>query len=160
MSSAPPDRARLLEDLTREIRWVSARSVLFSHLAAERAGLHLTDLEALDILALTGPIPAGRLAELTGLTTGATTALIDRLEAAGFVGRAPDSADRRRVIVQPLPWPRPMAEAVAPLYAAMASGFVELCARYDEQELAFILNFLRGANAVGAETIAHAQRPP
>jgi hypothetical protein len=53
-----------------------------------------------------------------------------------------------------------MVEAVAPLYAAMASEFVELCARYDDQELAFILDFLRRANTAGAETIALAQRPP
>jgi DNA-binding MarR family transcriptional regulator len=160
VSSSPPDRAALLAELTREMRWGSARSVLVSHLAAERTGLHETDLESLDILALTGPILAGRLAELTGLTTGAVTALIDRLEAAGCVRREPDPADRRRVIVRPLPWPESLMTAVAPLYAALESGFGELCARYSDKELAFILDFLRAGNAVGAAAIAQARQMP
>ena len=159
MSSLPSNHADLVAELAREVRWLSARSVLFSHLAAERAGLRPTDLESLDILALTGPIPAGRLAALTGLSTGSVTALIDRLEAAGCVRREPDPADRRRVIVQPVPWPAPMAEAAQPLYAAMAAGFEELCRQYGDEELALILGFLRGANAMGAGVIAEVQQP-
>ncbi len=146
-----------MAEISREVRWLSARSVLFSHLAAERAGLRPTDLEALDILALTGPIPAGRLAALTGLSSGSVTALIDRLETAGCVRREPDPADRRRVIVQPLPWPAAMAKAVQPLYEAMGVGFEELCRQYRNDELALILGFLRGANAMGAAAIARAQ---
>ena len=157
MSSPPRDRAELIAELSREVRWNTARSVLFSHLVAERAGLRPTDLEALDILGLTGPIPAGRLAALTGLSTGSVTALIDRLEAAGAARREPDPADRRRVIVRPLPWPEPMAEAAQPLYAVMGVGFEELCRQYRDEELALILRFLRGANEMGAAVIDQAQ---
>ena len=157
MSSRSADDANLVAELSREVRWLSARSVLFSHLAAERVGLRPTDLEALDILALTGPMPAGRLAALTGLSSGSVTALIDRLEAAGCAQREPDPADRRRVIVQPLPWPEAMAEAVQPLYEAMGSGFEELSRQYRDEELTLILGFLRGANAMGAAAIAQAQ---
>ena len=157
MSSPPGDRSSLVAELSREVRWLSARSVLFSHLAAERVGLRPTDLEALDILALTGPIPAGRLAALTGLSSGSVTALIDRLEAAGCARREPDPADRRRVIVQPVPWPAVMAEAAQPLYEAMGTGFAELCRQYRDEELALILGFLRGANDMGAAAIAQAQ---
>src|ERR687894_1475400 len=107
MSSHSDDQFDLVAEISREVRWLSARSVLFSHLAAERVGLRPTDLEALDILALTGPIPAGRLAALTGLSSGSVTALIDRLETAGGGRRELDSTDRRRGIVQPLPWPAP-----------------------------------------------------
>jgi DNA-binding MarR family transcriptional regulator len=160
MSRHSGDQSDLVAEISRELRWLSARSVLFSHLAAERAGLRPTDLEALDILALTGPIPAGRLAALTGLSSGSVTALIDRLEAAGCARREPDSADRRRVIVQPLPWPVAMAEAVQPLYEAMGAGFEELCRQYRDEELALILEFLRGANAMGAAAIAQAQEMP
>lgn len=157
MSSRSADNANLVAELSREVRWLSARSVLFSHLAAERAGMRPTDLEALDILALTGPIPAGRLAALTGLSSGSVTALIDRLEAAGCARREPDPADRRRVIVQPLPWPTAMVEAARPLYEAMGAGFEELCRQYRDEELTLILEFLRGANAMGAAAIAQAQ---
>jgi DNA-binding MarR family transcriptional regulator len=157
MSSPTGDQSNLVAELSREVRWLSARSVLFSHLAAERVGLRPTDLEALDILALTGPIPAGRLAALTGLSSGSVTALIDRLEAAGCARREPDPADRRRVIVHPLPWPEPMAAAAQPLYEAMGTGFAELCRQYPDEELALILRFLRGANAMGAAAITQVQ---
>ena len=157
MSSELGEQSDLVGELSREVRWISARSVLFSHLASERAGLRPTDLEALDILALTGPIPAGRLAALTGLSTGSVTALIDRLEAAGCARREPDPADRRRVIVQPLPWPAAMAEAVQPLYEAMGAGFEALCRQYRDEELTLILEFLRGANSMGATAIFQAQ---
>jgi DNA-binding MarR family transcriptional regulator len=69
--------------------------------AMEDVGLHSTDLGALCLLLLHGPAPAGRLAELTSLTTGAVTGVIDRLEAGGFVRREVDAADRRKVIVVP-----------------------------------------------------------
>jgi DNA-binding MarR family transcriptional regulator len=60
-----------------------------------------TDFGSLCLLLLHGPAPAGRLAELTGLTTGAVTGVIDRLEQGGFVRREVDPADRRKVIVVP-----------------------------------------------------------
>ncbi len=154
MSSAMGDRAELLEGLVREMRWGSALSVLFSHVMATRAGLRSTDLEALDILDLTGPIPAGRLAELTGLTTGAVTALVDRLAAAGCVARTPDAADRRRVIVSPLPPPAWLVSATGPAYALMQRRFEELCQRYSDDDLSRILSFLRGSNAAARDTIA------
>ena len=76
-----------------------------SHTAgvAERLGLAATDVDVLRLLADEGAMPVGRIGELTTLTTGATTRLIDRLEQAGYVRREPDPADRRRVIVAPVP---------------------------------------------------------
>ena len=69
--------------------------------AIEDVGLNPTDIGSLCLLLLHGPAPAGRLAELTGLTTGAVTGVIDRLEAGGFVRREVDPGDRRKVIVVP-----------------------------------------------------------
>src|SRR5215468_6026034 len=69
--------------------------------AAEDVGLNPSDLGCLCLLLLHGPIPAGRLAELTGLTTGAVTGVVDRLERAGFAQRVLDPTDRRKVIVKP-----------------------------------------------------------
>jgi DNA-binding MarR family transcriptional regulator len=93
------------EDVIRDLR-LSLRQfiaeVLFSNVAAtESVGLNSTDLGSLCLLLLYGPSPAGRLAELTGLTTGAVTGVVDRLERAGFVRREMDPGDRRRVIVAP-----------------------------------------------------------
>lgn len=154
MSSQPGHRAALLAALDREMRWMNAHSVLFSQVVADLAGLAPTDLEALDILNLTGPIPAGRLAELIGLTTGSTTTLIDRLEAAGCVLRERDPTDRRRVIVRPLGLPDRMTRTVGPAFVSMARGMDELYARYHDEELKLILDFAGKTNAVVAGRVA------
>jgi DNA-binding MarR family transcriptional regulator len=75
--------------------------IVSSYEATEDVGVNPTDLGSLCLLLLHGPAPAGRLAELTGLTTGAVTGVIDRLESGGFVHREVDPADRRKVIVVP-----------------------------------------------------------
>lgn len=80
-------------------RYLSAM-VLHSLAAAEAAGLNATDYFALNLLDLTGPQTSGELARWTGLTTGATTRLIDRLEKGGHVRRVLDPADRRKVMVE------------------------------------------------------------
>ncbi|MFD8637623.1 MarR family winged helix-turn-helix transcriptional regulator [Streptomyces sp. NPDC059533] len=71
--------------------------------SAEAAGLHTSEWYALSLITLEGSLSSGELASRTGLTTGATTRLIDRLERAGYARRAADPHDRRRVIVEPVP---------------------------------------------------------
>ncbi|MCM1971400.1 MarR family transcriptional regulator [Streptomyces sp. ZAF1911] len=71
--------------------------------SAEAAGLHTSEWYALSLITLEGGLSSGELATRTGLTTGATTRLIDRLERAGYARRAADPGDRRRVIVEPVP---------------------------------------------------------
>jgi DNA-binding MarR family transcriptional regulator len=68
--------------------------------AGEHVGLNIVDFEAVRFLAEEGPVPAGRIAEAMGITTGAVTGLIDRLERAGWVERARHEIDRRQVVVQ------------------------------------------------------------
>ncbi|MCI0686405.1 MAG: MarR family transcriptional regulator, partial [Sporichthyaceae bacterium] len=70
---------------------------------ADRAGINATDWECLDVLDWTGPITAGEQARQLGITSGAVTGVIDRLERGGWVRRAVDPADRRRVIVELVP---------------------------------------------------------
>lgn len=69
--------------------------------ATEDVGLNSTDLGALCLLLVHGPTSAGRLAELTGLTSGAVTGVVDRLERGRFVRRDAHPVDRRRVIIVP-----------------------------------------------------------
>jgi DNA-binding MarR family transcriptional regulator len=68
--------------------------------AAEHLGLTSFDFDAVQYLAEAGPVPAGRIAEAMGITTGAVTGLVDRLERAGWVERARHEVDRRQVVVQ------------------------------------------------------------
>ena len=73
---------------------------LLGQMSAERIGINVTDLNCLNIVALTGSMTAGDLARATGLTTASITGVLDRLEEGGFVRRERDPHDRRRVIVK------------------------------------------------------------
>ena len=128
-----------------------AQSVLVSQATAERLGMNQSDLECLDGLNVAGPIAAGRLAELTGLTTGAVTDLVDRLEAAGYGRRERDPGDRRRVIVRPLPT---AIARIEPLFAPMAREMAELCERYSDEELTLLLDFFARAGQVALGHVA------
>jgi DNA-binding MarR family transcriptional regulator len=96
-------REAAVRDLKLNLRHFVVELLVSNFEAIADVGLNPTDLGALCLLLLHGPAPAGRLAELTGLTTGAVTGVIDRLEGGGFVHREIDAADRRKVIVVPEP---------------------------------------------------------
>jgi DNA-binding MarR family transcriptional regulator len=108
--------------------------------AAQLLGLNRTDGRCLDILDQHGQMSAGELARQSGLTTGAITAVIDRLERIGYVQRVADPSDRRRVLVGPTQQARedswelfgPLAEAVRP----MLSG-------YSDEDLRLLIDFQR-----------------
>jgi DNA-binding MarR family transcriptional regulator len=96
-----PSREIAVRDLKLQLRHFVVELLVSNFEALEEVGLHQTDLGSLCLLLLHGPAPAGGLAELTGLTTGAVTGVIDRLEKGGFVRREVDIRDRRKVIVVP-----------------------------------------------------------
>jgi DNA-binding MarR family transcriptional regulator len=152
VSSLLSDHATTADALERALREVSGQSVLFSHAVANRLGMNPADLESLDILARHGPMTAGRLAELTGLTTGAITGLVDRLERRGYARREPHPTDRRSVIVQPLT--ETAERDLAPSYAGMARAMRELMSGYNDAELSVITDFLTRAAAITADQIA------
>jgi DNA-binding MarR family transcriptional regulator len=123
----------------------------FEDAAAEYFGLNRTAMRCLEVLDRSGQLTAGQIATETGLTSGAVTAMLDRLERAGYVRRLRDASDRRRVLVEMTGRARQVAaEVYGPLAAAMAEF-----ERYTDDELALIRDFLR----LGSETlIAHAAR--
>ena len=77
--------------------------MIFGQTVANTVGISGSDLECLDFLNLEGRVTAGRLAEVTGLTTGAITGVVDRLEKAGLVRRERDPDDRRKVFIATVP---------------------------------------------------------
>lgn len=91
-------RARISASVLRFI----ASAVLHNQEVAQRVGLAGSDSQFLTLLRLHGPLTPGRLAALTGLSTGTVTGVVDRLEGAGFVRRERDAGDRRRVLVTPV----------------------------------------------------------
>jgi DNA-binding MarR family transcriptional regulator len=93
-------KRRLVDELIREFRVSGNQDNAFDALAAERLGVNETDLHCLNIIEASGGLTAGELAVQSGLTNGAITGVLDRLERAGFAQRVPDPGDRRRVQVQ------------------------------------------------------------
>ena len=88
-------------EIAASLQIFAARHLVHSLLASEALGLAPTDLMCMCLLQLHGPATPGWLAEMTGLSTGAVTGVVDRLERGGYVTRAQDPHDRRRVIVAP-----------------------------------------------------------
>jgi DNA-binding MarR family transcriptional regulator len=113
--------------------------VLHNQVVAGRVGLGASDSQFLSLLSLYGPLTPGRLAELSGLTTGTVTGVIDRLEQGGFVRRARDAADRRKVLVTPVP--EAMA-ALAEHYRAEGEHLDAVLRRRDPAQLQVIADFL------------------
>lgn len=141
-------KAEMVTRVGIQVRQMGAQSVLTSQVIAERFDLHTTDLECLDLIYLRQNPSAGELANATGLTSGAVTALIDRLEDAGFVKRVADPTDRRRLHVQIRP------TAIAPIkavYEPIQTRMFELWSTYSIQELTVILDFLSRSTKLAVE---------
>ena len=111
---------------------------MFAKAVADRAGISSSDMDCMDFLNVEGRMTAGRLAELTGLTSGAITGVIDRLERAGFVRRERDADDRRKVFIAPV------AERVMELarpFELMQRAMHKQSAGYTDAELKLLLRY-------------------
>jgi DNA-binding MarR family transcriptional regulator len=132
-----PERIAAVEMAVRNL---IASAILFNHQVAQRVGLGASDAQFMHLLQLNGPLTPGRLAELSGLTTGTVTGVLDRLESAGFIRRERDPADRRKVIVK-VDEQRLWRE-MGPLYATQAESLAAVAGSYDAEQLEVIEGFL------------------
>ena len=96
-------KRELVDELIREFRMSGNQDSAFDNLAAQRPGVNDTDLHCLNIIENAGGLSASELAAQSGLTNGAVTGVLDRLERAGYARRVADPADRRRVNVEVTP---------------------------------------------------------
>src|ERR1700716_935093 len=130
----------LVERVGIAVRRMGAQSVLASDIIAGAFEIHKTDLESLDLIYLRGgACSAGELSKATGLTSGSTTALIDRLPKGGYGAREPGPNDRRRQIV------RIQAEAIEPIkavYAPMQREMFKLWSSYRAKDLEVVVDFI------------------
>lgn len=136
-----PDEPSLFEQLGDEVRASQRATDIVDELVCEILGVNRTDARCLDILDQYGRMTAGALALASALTTGAITAVADRLERAGYVRRVADPQDRRRVLIELTSEARRAADELMREPMAAAAG--ALAERFSEDELRVVLEFTR-----------------
>ena len=146
-----------IDGVVRSLRRVNLQGSLFGQTVAIRFGLSESDIETLEALIEMGASTAGRLADLTGLTSGAVTRVIDRLEQSGYVRRAPDPDDRRKVIVEVVP------EKVAAIRSTLdrvGAASADEIGRYTDAQLALITEFLGRMEQITRDEAASLREHP
>jgi DNA-binding MarR family transcriptional regulator len=132
------DRRRLENDFLLVMRRAGSIMQLLGQASADRIGINATDLNCLNIVALTGRMTAGELARQTGLSTASITGVLDRLEEGGFVRRVRDPHDRRRVIVE---LGGPGLREIGPTFGPVVKAWRATAASYSDDELRLLLEF-------------------
>jgi len=145
-------KQRLIEQTLQEIRALDGELDLMDQAIADRLGMNRTDAQCMDLISRLGPMTAGDLSDRVGLTAGAITAVLDRLERGHWISRVHDTVDRRRVMVS-----RGQAghAKMSPIFARLRRSTRKVLTRYSEEQLDLIADFLRRTAGVAAE---HRQR--
>jgi DNA-binding MarR family transcriptional regulator len=130
----------LVDELLHLARAHEAANDAFDEVAREKLGINRTDLRCLNIVDNSGPMTAGRLAELSGLTTAAVTSVLDRLERAGYARRVRDQPDRRQVMVEVTPL---LAERATPIWGPLGEEARSTLSRMSAEELRALIDFYR-----------------
>ena len=134
------------------MREFMARAVLFQDAVARSGGISSTDLQVVSLLMSEGPATPGELAERSGLTAGGSiTAVLDRLERAGYATRERDATDRRKVIVTANV--ATVMQKVGPIYGRVASRWAEYLDTLDDEQIDFASELFARAAQVNREEI-------
>jgi DNA-binding MarR family transcriptional regulator len=136
-------RRALRESLVRETRHFLAEAILFNQQLADRLGINPIDYQVLNLLDLFGPATPGDLAQLTGLSSGGMTVVIDRLEHGHYIERVRNPRDRRSVIVRFATGPK---RRLAALYKPVLALMDTVLAAYDLEQLGVINDFFMRSN--------------
>jgi DNA-binding MarR family transcriptional regulator len=153
-------REQKFDWISELMRRASTYGLLIHQAIADELGLGPTDLKCLDAARGERRLTAGRLAEITGLSTSATTAALDRLERRGFIQRERDEHDRRRVFVVSTGEHEAQTER---LFAPLATESRALLDNYDDEQLQLIADFLERLDGVNRRLITaqpHEARRP
>lgn len=135
------NREEIIHTIVERFREMSIETIMFHQAIADVLGLHITDHKSLDLIHRFGSMPAGKLAELTGLTSGAVTGIIDRLEKVGYVKRTNDPKDRRKTIVESTK-NRKLEKKIEAIFMPLHERIYKLLSSYSDGELAFLLNVM------------------
>jgi DNA-binding MarR family transcriptional regulator len=146
--SGPPP---LIEELISAVRAYQRATEDMDTAAYAALGVNRSGGKCLDVLEEREPMTAGELAEELGLTTGAVTTLLDRLEQAGYVSRTRDTVDRRRVLVQLTALAR---RRIVELYGPMGEQGGKWFEPMSDDDIRLIIGFLRYGTEVSVENAA------
>jgi DNA-binding MarR family transcriptional regulator len=140
-----------LQDLGRKI---STQTVFLHQAIAQSVGLNATDTKCIDLILSDphGSMTAGGLSGMTGLTTGAITHILDRLERRQFIERVRDTKDRRKVLIRIR---HESLEPLAPKYEEIGKAYMSLAERYGDKELQLICDYMESATEVSKRELAH-----
>ena len=154
MSSRTSSRVALVARHDVAMRDFNAHAVLLQDFIAKSAGLNGADLQVVGLLMSNGPATPGELAELTGLSAGgAITALVDRLESAGYVVRHRDGRDRRRVLVEAVP--EVVLASVGTIYQRIGEQWNSFLATLSDDQLLIVTEVIEAATTLNRSEIAH-----
>jgi len=145
MESTMKSKEELMGELSQSVQRSGTLTVIHTNAIADKIGLSATEFEAVDIITNNQPVSAGQLATFCGLTTGAVTGLVDRLERAGFVRRKSDPEDRRRVLLEHVQVPQ-IESKVRQLYQPIAIAYESLLSKYTPEQLEFLLEYTNTLN--------------
>jgi len=134
--------------LQRALRDASSELMRLNHAVSRRVGLAAIDLEVMDLLGQRGPLSPSELANFTGVTPATMTGILDRLERDGWVRRARDDPDRRRVTIQVI---RGRIPAIATQFRGMQTRLQDVCADYSDKQLELITDFMRRVAESGVD---------
>jgi DNA-binding MarR family transcriptional regulator len=147
------DRRQVMARLWDLGRIMSTQTVFLHQAIAQGVGLNATDTKCLDLILRghEGSVTAGWLSEMTGLTTGAVTHILDRLEKRGFVARERDQSDRRKVFVRACPQ---AIEPLIPKYEAVGHAYLKLLEPYSDSQLRLICDYLEKTSELSQRELA------
>ena len=134
-------REGIIHSVNQKFTEMATETILFHQALADTLGLHITDHRCMHFLHSYGAMPAGRLSELTGLTTAAVTGIIDRLEEAGYVRRANDPNDRRRTIVEPVRNSK-LERKLEAIFTPFHEKMYNLLSSYPDDQLTILLEVM------------------
>jgi DNA-binding MarR family transcriptional regulator len=150
-------KKELIEELSESIQRCGTLTVLHTNAVADKIGLSATEFESMDVISRHQPMSAGNLALKCGLTTGAITGIVDRLEHAGLVRRVRDPHDRRRVFLKPVE-DEEKSHKVRELYGPMSQAFERIIQKRTPEEIQFLIDIHNEMNEETEKIIAQLRK--
>ena len=154
---AQSTRAELIARLQADVAETVADGVALQEALSDRLGLTVSDLRAITLLMRKGTVSTSELADAAGLTSGAATRMVDRLERANWVERFMDARDRRRVLVV---MKKTRRGEIGELYAEMSHSWISALADKSEEELGTVLEIFDRMRGVARDQAAALREAP